>query len=104
MLVKAAPGIRVPMEGRATTYITGTDPVQVPDTAYYRRMVNEGSLVLVSEAVPEKTGSRNEDRGTRKKTRSKEQGARSEENPEEPNIQPQTSDLEPVTTERSNDK
>lgn len=104
MLVKSAPGIKVPVEGRARSHIAGPGPVRVPDTAYYRRMVNEGSLVLVSEAAPEKTGPGNEERGTRRKTRSKERGARSEENPEEPNLEPRTSDLEPVTTERSNDK
>lgn len=42
--VKAAPGLRVPMEGSPRKYIEA-DPVSVPETAYYRRRLAEGDLV-----------------------------------------------------------
>jgi len=43
--VTAAPGTRCPMEGRPREYITDTAAVEVPDTAYYRRLIADGSLV-----------------------------------------------------------
>lgn len=52
MLVKPAPGLKVPVEGRPKGYITGPDPVKVPDTAYYLRLVADGSLVEVSPVEP----------------------------------------------------
>lgn len=45
MLVRALPGTRCPMEGRPREYITDQAAVKVPDTAYYRRRLAEGSLV-----------------------------------------------------------
>ena len=55
MIVKAAAGLKCPMEGTTRKYITddagGTD---VPDTAYYRRMVADGSLEKVVKAAPAK--------------------------------------------------
>ena len=45
MLVKAAPGLQVPMENNPKAYITDSDPIDVPDTAYYRRLCDDGSLV-----------------------------------------------------------
>jgi len=51
MLVKAAPGLKVPMEGRPRGFISGPDPVRVPDTAYYQRMVSDGSLTAISEKL-----------------------------------------------------
>lgn len=46
MLVKAAPGVKVPMEGMPRRYIEQT-PVEVPDTPYYRRRITDGDLVVV---------------------------------------------------------
>lgn len=48
MEVKAAPGLRVPREGQARKYI-GNEFVIVPDSAYYRRLVKDGSLVRKSK-------------------------------------------------------
>ena len=45
MLVKAAPGLQVPMERNPREYITDTEPIDVPDTTYYRRLLDDGSLV-----------------------------------------------------------
>jgi len=48
MKLKAAPGLQCPMEGKPREYIND-DPkgVVVPDTSYYQRLVDDGSLVLV---------------------------------------------------------
>lgn len=45
MLVKAAPGLQVPMENNPKKLITDSDPVDVPETIYYRRLRDDGSLV-----------------------------------------------------------
>lgn len=42
--VKAAPGLRVPMEGAPRKYI-GQDSMQVPPSAYYLRRLADGDLV-----------------------------------------------------------
>lgn len=52
--VKAAPSIaQFPMVGQATAkkYITD-EPVTVESSAYYRRAIADGDLVLVTEATP----------------------------------------------------
>ena len=46
MKVKAAPGISVPMETKPREYITDTEVVDVPETAYYLRRVSDGDLVV----------------------------------------------------------
>lgn len=51
MLVKAAPGIKVPMEEKPRAYITETPPegepgFAVPETAYYLRRIADGDLVI----------------------------------------------------------
>jgi hypothetical protein len=52
MKVKAAAGQQCPMEGNPREYITDdAKGVDVPDTAYYRRLVDDGSLV----EIPAKT-------------------------------------------------
>lgn len=48
MQVKAAPGLNVPMEDKPHDYITDAEAVDVPDTAYYQRRLNEGDLVIAS--------------------------------------------------------
>lgn len=52
MLVKAASGIKVPMEEKPRVYITDTPPdgeqgFTVPETAYYLRRIADGDLVTV---------------------------------------------------------
>lgn len=50
MLVKAAPGLQCPKEENPRDYITDADPaISVPDSTYYRRLVDDGSLVEVKE-------------------------------------------------------
>ena len=44
MKVKAIAGARCPKEEHPKAYITDQEYVEVPDTAYYRRLVREGSL------------------------------------------------------------
>lgn len=46
--VKAAPGLKFPMERNAKKHITG-EPVTVESSAYYRRAIADGDLVLVTE-------------------------------------------------------
>lgn len=45
MLVISKPGTKTPKEGRPHEYITDDVPVDVPNTSYYRRLKNDGSLV-----------------------------------------------------------
>lgn len=53
MLVKAAPGLKVPKENKPREYITETDAVEVPETAYYLRALAYGDLMLAqAEATP----------------------------------------------------
>lgn len=49
--VKAAPGLRFPMERRPKRHITDT-PVTVESTAYYRRAIADGDLIRVTEKEP----------------------------------------------------
>ena len=57
MKVKASPGLRCPMEGAPRDYIPD-DPegVEVNDTAYYRRLIDDGSLQEVVAAPPKAKG------------------------------------------------
>ncbi|MED9379637.1 DUF2635 domain-containing protein [Escherichia marmotae] len=67
MKVKAAPGMKFPMEDNARKYIT-TETVTVENTAYYRRAVQDGDLILVKDEPetaeqdtgPEKTKAKKE--------------------------------------------
>ena len=52
MKVKAADGLRVPKENRVNSYITN-QPVEVPESLYYRRLVNDGDLIMVTENLRE---------------------------------------------------
>jgi hypothetical protein len=45
MKVTAAPGTQCPMEDNPRSYITDSKPVDVPETAYYLRLVDDGSLI-----------------------------------------------------------
>ena len=56
---KAKKGTRCPMEGAPRKYIGDSVAVEVPNTAYYRRLVNprDGSLIKVkAEKTVKKTG------------------------------------------------
>ncbi|EEF2420169.1 hypothetical protein NCL57_002058 [Salmonella enterica] len=48
MKVKAAPGVKVPREENARRYITSDADVTVEDSAYYRRQISAGDLILVT--------------------------------------------------------
>lgn len=50
MKIQAKQGTKVPKEGKPREYITDGTPTDVPDTVYYRRLVAEGSLVIVRGA------------------------------------------------------
>lgn len=50
MLVQSVPGSRCPKEGKPREYITDQTPEDVPDSAYYLRLVADGSLIPVSPA------------------------------------------------------
>jgi len=51
MKVIAAPGTQCPMEDKPKTYITDAETVDVPETAYYLRLIADGSLVLTPGAA-----------------------------------------------------
>lgn len=57
MKVKAAPGVRVPMDGAPRKYITDDAEMVVDDTIYYRRRIADGDLLVVPDtpARPSKT-------------------------------------------------
>ena len=45
MKVIAAQGTQCPKEGKPREYITDSEPVDVPETVYYNRLVADGSLI-----------------------------------------------------------
>lgn len=51
--VKAAPGVAVPKEDAPRKYIEGETAVTVPDTAYYRRRIADGDLILTNGSTAE---------------------------------------------------
>lgn len=42
-------GTKCPKENKPRQYITDIVPVEVPNSIYYRRLISDGSLVLVVE-------------------------------------------------------
>lgn len=56
MQVKAAAGLKVPMEGKPHDYITETDAVEVVDSAYYQRRISDGDLIEVAATVKTNKG------------------------------------------------
>jgi len=57
MKVIAAPGTRCPREEQSgpstpVKFITDSEAVDVPDTTYYRRLVNDGSLIISPSHQP----------------------------------------------------
>lgn len=51
ILVRARPGVRVPMAGMARRHIEGDDIVPVEDCHYYRKQIEDGDLILVDPAT-----------------------------------------------------
>ena len=47
--VKAASGLKVPLEGNPRRYITSEGVSEVADTAYYLRQIDAGDLEIVTE-------------------------------------------------------
>lgn len=45
MRVKAAPGIQVPKEDKPREFITDAEAVDVPNSAYYLRIMTDGDLI-----------------------------------------------------------
>ena len=46
MFVKSAPGTKTPKEGKPREYILDTEPGEdVPESAYYHRLLTDNSLV-----------------------------------------------------------
>lgn len=55
LTVRAAEGLSVPMEDNPRRHI-GTDPVTIPDRAYYRRLLRAGDLLdATTETAATKT-------------------------------------------------
>lgn len=52
--VKAAPGLKVPMENKPHDYITDAEAVEVPESAYYLRRVADDDLIEEEPAAPVK--------------------------------------------------
>ncbi len=49
MKVISKPGTKCPKEGKPRDYIGDDAPVEVPSTVFYRRLVRDGSLIVVEE-------------------------------------------------------
>ena len=52
LLVRAAPGLRVPREDNPRAHITEDRPVSVPASPYYLRRLKAGELISVSPPAP----------------------------------------------------
>ena len=50
MKVKAAPGIHVPKEDKPREFITETEAVELPNSAYYLRLLADGDLLPADAA------------------------------------------------------
>lgn len=51
MKVMAKPGTQCPKEGKPREYIIDSVAEEVPETAYYKRLVDDGSLVIPPEST-----------------------------------------------------
>lgn len=49
--VKASGGMKYPLQGHPNKYINDADAASVPDTAYYRKALLDGDLVLADQPV-----------------------------------------------------
>lgn len=52
LTVRASAGVRVPYEDNARRYITDSDTVTVPASAYYLRRLGDNDLVPASPDIP----------------------------------------------------
>lgn len=73
MRVIAKKGTRCPLEGKPRSYISDSVAVEVADTAYYRRLVKDGSLIEEIEKVKsvKKTNQDTTKKTTKKKSSKK---------------------------------
>ena len=53
MLARSVSGTRCPKEGKPREYITDQIPEEVPDSAYYLRLVADGSLITADAEAAE---------------------------------------------------
>lgn len=51
LLVKAAAGIKYPLQGYPSKYITEAEAQEVEDAAYYQKALLDGDLVLAAAPV-----------------------------------------------------
>lgn len=56
MQVISKPGSRCPMAGKPRDYITDTTAQDVPESSYYLRLIDDGSLIRVTEEPFVKAG------------------------------------------------
>lgn len=49
MKVISRKGTQCPKENNPREYITDSKPVDVPETVYYQRLINDGSLSLIAD-------------------------------------------------------
>jgi hypothetical protein len=47
--VKASTGLKLPKEGAPYEYITDAEPVEVEACHYYRKAINDGDLIALSD-------------------------------------------------------
>ena len=60
LTVIARTGIKVPMEGKPKSYILDSVAVEVQDSHYYRRRIDDGDLIEVAAQVASVAGGGNE--------------------------------------------
>jgi len=53
MFVQAKKGVRCPKENKPREYITDREPEDVPGSAYYLRLIADGSLVEIAKTSGE---------------------------------------------------
>lgn len=56
MKVTAAPGMQCPKEENPRSYITDNKAVEVPESAYYLRLIADGSLIPAPDTAKNKKG------------------------------------------------
>lgn len=48
MQVMSKPGTQCPMEGKPREYIGDAEPMSVPESSYYLRLIDDGSLIRIN--------------------------------------------------------
>ena len=54
IIVKAAPNVRVPIEGKPKSYIESDESITVAHTAYYERRIADGDLIVLDKPLKKK--------------------------------------------------